>query len=770
MFAEIIYINGIVQGVGFRPFIYNLAIKFSLNGWILNSSNGVEIHIEGGLDNINEFKKEIIRSAPILALINSFTSSETPFLNCSGFTIKESTSLAYSNIFISPDIATCKECEEDILNISNKRYYYPFTNCTNCGPRFSIIKDMPYDRNTTTMTKFPICSTCKDEYDTKSNRRFHAQPNCCSSCGPQLQLIDKNGLDITTITTSNINSKDHRYNKLILDFFIKKILLGKIFALKSLSGFHLCCDAFNVSAIKKLRARKIRPTKPFAIMMKSVTEVKKYCYVSDNEEKLLESSSRPIVLLRHKMNSSLPNEISPNNNYIGIMLPSTPIHILLFSYSSLKGLVMTSGNLSSLPLEYDNNSAIKNLSKYVDYFLLHNRDIYIPMDDSICKIVNSKTSILRRGRGFSPTPHYFPGHNNILALGSNTKNTFSFSKNDYIFTSAHCGDLINYESISRYKDNIFHFLNIFKFEPNYIASDLHQDYESTKISSNFDLPVIKVQHHHAHIASCMVDNNYFEKVIGVSFDGTGLGDDNCIWGSEFLICNFQDYKRVGHLEYCDFIGGDKSLKDGYKIALSYISSVFNSYDDKNRLTDYLNSIYKVDWSNILILIGNKINTYKSSSMGRLFDGVSSLLNLCHRSTFEGEGAIILESLIKDYSYSSNSYGINITEENETYLFSVINLITQILDDILMDTPPEIISHKFHSTIVNYILTMCSCIRDKYNINTVALSGGVFQNNFILNNSIRELEAMNFNVLTHKNFPTNDGGISIGQLVIAKYKI
>lgn len=770
MRAEKIHINGIVQGVGFRPFIYNLATKNNLKGWVLNCSEGVLIHVEGEATSINIFKKEIIKLAPPLSKINSFSFEETKPMDFSDFTIKESITSQTPEIFISPDIGTCSDCEKDIFNKENPRYFYPFTNCTSCGPRFSIIQDTPYDRKNTTMKDFPMCENCYEEYTSVSNRRFHAQPNCCYNCGPHIFITNNLGEDLSKKISKNLNYNSPKYTKALLKFFSSEILKGKIFAIKSLSGFHLSCNALDEKAIATLRERKKRPKKPFALMMKSIETIKEYCIVSPEEESLLKSNKRPIVLLRKKTKGkTFPNNIAPNNNRIGIMLPSTPLHLLIFKDKNIQALVMTSGNLSSLPLEFKNESALKNLSSFADYFLLHNRDIEIPVDDSICSVVNNNLSVIRSARGFAPASFYLPNYSDVLALGGNMKNTFSISKGDYIFTSPHGGDLINYEAVNRYKLNINHFLKIFQFTPKYIACDLHPNYESTILSKNFNLPITKVQHHHAHIVSCMIDNNYKDKVIGVAFDGTGMGDDNSIWGSEFFICDYKDYKRVGHLEYTNFLGGDNSLLENYKTALSYISNIYSTFPEKELLDNYLDKIYDFNWKSIISIINSKFNTYNSSSMGRLFDGVSSLLNLCHKSTFEGEGAISLESLI-NLDSPSIYYGIILQKTNGMYLFSVNNLITNILKDILKDTPAHIISYKFHNTIVKFIYLMCTNLRKEYNINVVALSGGVFQNSYLLNKTIEILEEANFKVLIHKNIPTNDGGISIGQLVIAKNNI
>ena len=611
------------------------------------------------------------------------------------------------------------------------------------------------------MSNFTQCKYCFKEYTTMSNRRFHAQPNCCPSCGPKIFITDNSGNDITQeiLWEEKINSWE--YNKKLISFFGKKIKEGSIFAIKSLSGFHLCCTPYSENTVMELRKRKVRKSKPFALMMRDIQTIENFCYVNESEKQLLLSKERPIVLLKKKQNNSLPNIVAPNNNYLGVMLPSTPLQILIFQTTDIDSLIMTSGNLSGLPLEFENKQAIDNLRQFCDFFLMNDRDIFLPLDDSIIKCTTYDNMIIRRSRGYAPLPLLYKDSKEILAVGGDMKNTFAISKGNYIYQGPHNGELINYESLERFKSNIEHYKKLFEINPKLIVHDLHPNYESSKYASSLNIPTLGVQHHHAHIVSCMVDNKYSEKVIGVAFDGTGYGEDNSIWGSEFFICNLKEYKRVGHLDYVRFLGGDASLREGYKIALSYLYNI-----DLNKTKGVLDTNYKKTYDIIYKLLSDSKKSYPSSSMGRLFDGVASLLNLCHTSSFEGEAAIMLESILETETLDIG-YDFNIKDINGAYILSPLQIINSILIDIENKIPIEKISLRFHSTIVNYIIKMCEFLRLDFNINVVALSGGVFQNNFILNNTYNELKKKNFKVLTHKDIPTNDGGISIGQLVIAK---
>ena len=496
--SHLIKITGIVQGVGFRPYIYNLAKKFSLRGWVLNDSNGVEVHIEGTQKSISSFINELKTSPPELSRIESFSIKNDKNYNLTSFEIKESLQACETQIFISPDICTCENCTTDILDPHNKRYFYPFTNCTNCGPRFSIIKKVPYDRKVTTMSNFTQCKDCFKEYTTMSNRRFHAQPNCCPSCGPKIFITDNSGNDITQeiLLEEKINSWE--YNKKLINFFGKKIKEGSIFAIKSLSGFHLCCNPYSENTVLELRKRKVRKSKPFALMMRDIQTIENFCYVNESEKQLLLSKERPIVLLKKKQNNYLPNIVAPNNNYLGVMLPSTPLQILIFQTTDIDSLIMTSGNLSGLPLEFENKKAIDNLKQFCDFFLMNDRDIFLPLDDSIIKYTTYDNMIIRRSRGYAPLPLLYNDSKEILAVGGDMKNTFSISKGNYIYQGPHNGELINYESLERFKSNIEHYKKLFEIDPKLIVHDLHPDYESSKYAGSLNIPTLGVQHHHAH--------------------------------------------------------------------------------------------------------------------------------------------------------------------------------------------------------------------------------------------------------------------------------
>lgn len=765
-----IKISGIVQGVGFRPFITKLATSLKINGWILNNSFGVFIHAEASKETLNIFIEKIKNNPPPLAEIIEILVEDSDIKNYNDFVIKESKKTKSPYIFISPDVGICDDCKNEILDVNNRRYFYPFTNCTNCGPRFSIIKEVPYDRKLTTMADFQKCNNCNDEYKDINDRRFHAQPNCCNICGPYIYVVNGYSENITSEITDNATVNSINYNKSIINFFKNTILDNKIWAIKSLSGFHLCCNPYSYEAVNLLRQRKGRKKKPLAIMMRDIKTIKKYCYVNEKEEKLLLHKSRPIVLLKKRDSYSLPDNIAPNNSYLGVMLPSTPLHILMLQENYLDALIMTSGNLSSLPLEFTNKGAIENISFFVDYFLFNNRDIVLPLDDSIVKDNENNTITIRRSRGYAPVPIANKNSGNILALGCDMRNTFSISKNDFIYQGPYNGDLDNVETIERLKLNIDRYKKMFELNFNLIACDLNKNCESSKLSKEYNLPIKQVQHHHAHIASCMVTNNYYNKVIGVAFDGSGYGDDNNFWGSEFLICDLKGYKRVGHLDYTNFLGEDDTLRDCSKNALCYIYKIIKNeklYIDNNKISIHsiINKNYHDNYELLFKYLKHSSFTQYSSSMGRLFDAVSSLLGLCDYSSFENESNIMLESLLKTDTLG-DSYNLSTYKDNDQYILLPELIILNIINDLHNNISKEEIALKFHSTIVNYILNMCIKLSNTYLINTVALSGSIFENNFILKNTYNVLKNNNFNVLIPKGIPLNDGGISIGQIAIS----
>ena len=533
-----ISVRGIVQGVGFRPFVYGLAVKHNLKGWVYNTSEDVRIEVEGEAEAVEQFELELKTEAPPLAHIENVTIEHHPPLGYKNFEIRHSQSQEGKYQLISPDVATCQACLGELLNPEDRRYRYPFTNCTNCGPRFTIIEDMPYDRPKTTMRSFQMCPQCQAEYDNPLDRRFHAQPNACPNCGPQVELVDKQG---NLVTESNPVAAASRLLK-----------EGKIVAIKGLGGFLLACDATNDAAVKTLRQRKKRFSKPFAIMVTDIDEAKRHCYVSPEEENLLTSPQSPIVLIKWREGSSVSWEVAPNLRLLGIMLPYTPLHHILLRDTGLP-LVMTSGNLSEEPIAKDNDEALRRLSDIADYFLIHNRDIYSRYDDSVAIVERGTSQLIRRARSYAPYPIRLPFEaKQVLGCGAEEKNTFCLTKDNYAFLSQHIGDMENIETLEHFGNTISLYKRLFHVEPEIVAHDLHPDYLATQYAREVGesgMKLIPVQHHHAHIASCLADNGLGSPVIGVAFDGTGMGADGNIWGGEFLVADYRNFRRVGHLEY-----------------------------------------------------------------------------------------------------------------------------------------------------------------------------------------------------------------------------
>ncbi|MFA9399243.1 MAG: carbamoyltransferase HypF [Clostridiaceae bacterium] len=739
-----IKVEGIVQGVGFRPFVYNLALKNSLTGWVNNNSQGVFIDLEGKDKNLSNFIYKLKNSPPPLSKIDHITKKEMELKNYKNFEILKSEENKNKITLISPDIATCKDCLDDIDDPKNRRHNYSFTNCTNCGPRFSIIKSIPYDRDKTTMKKFSMCTNCNKEYTDPTNRRFHAQPNACSLCGPHLFVLD---------SKKNIISDE---DSISLDFTRKKLKDGYIFAIKGLGGFNLACTPYEFNVIEKLRTRKNRKDKPFAVMAKDIETAKKYCLISEKEESILTGIRKPIVILKRNIGYNLPENLAPNQNTLGVMLPYTPLHHLLFK-DGINLLIMTSANLNSIPLEYENESCYANLHKIADYFLMHNRDIHVPIDDSVVRVIDNKIRLIRRARGYVPLPINEPNLNSILALGGNMKNTFAISKQDYIFLSQHNGNLENIETTNHYLNNIDHFKNIFLFQPDYVALDKHPLYESTKYGETLNIKKIKIQHHHAHIVSCLAENNINNKVIGICFDGTGYGDDHKIWGGEFLICHRSQYTRVSHLGYICLQGGDKAVQEPYRVAISYI---LNAYSQAESI-EIIKRLYKEKGLIISNLIKSKINCIETSSMGRFFDAASSIIGIRNTISYEGQASIEMESIINNNIKSSYSYEID-----ENLIIITKETIKDLILDKLNNISKDIMATKFHNTIINITIDVAKRLRELYEINEIALSGGVFQNAYLLENLIHEFQALDFIVYTQSEIPSNDGGLSLGQLVAA----
>jgi len=753
-----INVRGVVQGVGFRPFVYQMATKYNLKGWVCNTSEAVKIDVEGEAEAIERFLLALQKQAPPRASIEDITTTHYSPANYESFEIRHSMAEEGKYQLISPDIATCQDCLKEILTPSDRRYRYPFTNCTNCGPRFTIIKDIPYDRPLTTMNRFKMCPECQKEYDDPLDRRFHAQPNACPGCGPTLELVDNQGTSTSSVDAITATSQ-----------LLKE---GKIIAIKGLGGFLLACDATNQVTVNRLRQRKMRPSKPLAIMVPSIEEVKKHCYVSDEEVKLLTSPHSPIVLLKWRASSSVSSSVAPNLKYLGVMLPYTPLHHILLRETGLP-LVMTSGNLSEEPIAKDNDEAIQRLKNIADYFLMHNRDIYVRYDDSVTMVEREVTQLVRRARGYAPYPVHLPFKSQqILACGAEEKNTFCLTREDHAFVSQHIGDMENLETMEHFENTISLYQRLFRIEPTIIAHDLHPEYLSTKYARELaaestDARLVPVQHHHAHIVSGMVDNAVETPVIGVALDGTGFGMDGNIWGGEFLVADYQRFTRMAHLEYLPLPGGATAIKKPYRIALGYLLSLLGEDALKQDLP-FLEQLDRTEAGIIKKQIEKKINSPLTSSCGRLFDAVSALIGVRGEIDYEAQAAIELEMLAYDEVNETDYYPFSIIEQDGISIVKLLDLFSALIDDLQSKTTKATMASKFHNTIAQMVIELCQAISAKTNIAQVVLSGGVFQNRLLLRKTVSLLEDKEFTVFTHQQVPCNDGGISLGQAVIANF--
>ena len=778
-----IQVEGIVQGVGFRPFVYSLAHEKSLGGRVLNNELGVLIDVEGEQESIDQFLLELRTRAPALSRIESLTCTDhLTRTYLTDFRIVESASDGRKFVPISPDVATCNDCLRELFDPNDRRYRYPFINCTNCGPRFTIIEDIPYDRAKTTMREFVMCDECHTEYENPLDRRFHAEPTACAKCGPQVFLMEANAY-IPSVPV-NLQLLSLRPIDDPISETVALIAGGQILAIKGIGGFHLACDALNQQAVEELRRRKYREDKPFALMARSLEIIRQYCAISEDEERLLLSAARPIVLLERKAEAQLPDAVAPRVNTLGFMLPYSPLHSLLFEYLN-RPLVMTSANISDEPICYEDEDACARLLNIADYYLLHNRQIHMRTDDSVARSAvqgsrqsralsaaisggrdaRSPSMILRRSRGYVPAPLKtgFKFSREILACGAELKNTFCLCRGEYAFVSHHIGDLENFETLQSFRDGIEHFKRLFYLEPEVIAYDLHPEYLSTRYA--LDLNQIEtrlgIQHHHAHIASCMADNQTEGDVIGVAMDGLGFGTDGRMWGGEFFVANFSEAERIAHLEYMPMPGGAKAIRQPWRMAAVYLQHA--SGDEFEKLDiPFVTEMDNHAWATLRRMIAGKTNCPETSSMGRLFDAISSLLRLRDATNYEGQAAIELEQ-IADYD-CSHKYQFEVSKDES--IIRAESVIRSAVEDILGGVPPAEISAKFHLGVADLIVSMALKIRDKEKLNRVALSGGVFQNVYLLSASLSGLENAGFEVLTHCRVPTNDGGISLGQAAIA----
>ncbi|HEX9916256.1 MAG TPA: carbamoyltransferase HypF [candidate division Zixibacteria bacterium] len=755
MYSIKLEIKGIVQGVGFRPFVYNLAQKHRIRGYVLNDTRGVEVKAEGKKKDIDKFILQIRTSPPPQSQIEEVKLERISFEGYKSFVIRESRKKNIKTVLVSPDLSTCDDCLKELFDPGDRRFGYPFLNCTNCGPRLTIIQDIPYDRNKTTMSVFKMCPDCNREYNNPENRRFHAQPNACPICGPRLLLMDKKKNVIHT--TNPISSA------------IQLLKKGYIVAMKGIGGYHLACDATNKNAVSTLRKRKYREDKPFAIMAGDIKIIQKFCHVNSLEKKLLQSVSRPILLLKKKKGDLIASDVAPLQKNWGVMLPYSPLHHLLLGKSNLI-LVMTSGNQSDEPISFQEDDVFEKLSGIADYFLIHNREIHRRCDDSVTRIWKDREMILRRARGYVPRPIKvdFKFKKHILAAGAQLKNTFCLAKDGFAFLSTHIGDLENFETLDFYTKEIERFKKLCSVKPEIVAYDLHPEYLSTKYAlSSSNLKKIPVQHHYAHIASCMAENNISQKVFGVAFDGTGFGEDGAVWGGEFLLADFNGYKRVAHLKYVPMPGGEMAIKQPWRMALSYLYTCWGE-DFLNLDLEFTRKVSRAKWETIKKMINQNINVFPTSSMGRLFDCVSVLVNWRDQTNYEGQPAIELEVLADDKT--KTKYDFEVIEKEGIFIIPPEPTIKGVVKDLIRKEEKSRISAKFHNTIAWMINEVCLGLRKKYELNSVCLSGGVFQNIVLLDKTYKLLTKNGFKVYTHHKVPTNDGGISLGQVAVANHRI
>ncbi|MDO4945595.1 MAG: carbamoyltransferase HypF, partial [Ruminococcus sp.] len=761
-----INICGIVQGVGFRPFTVLAAGRHNILGTVANKGSYVEIFAKGKQSDIDGFLDEFRENPPERAMILSMNCVLCEDFSAEDFRIIES-EREYGDIFVSPDIATCPKCRKELFDPADRRYLHPFINCTQCGPRLTILNSMPYDRERTSMGEFPMCEECEREYTSPETRRFDAQPVCCNDCGPEVFIL---GTDI----------KGGEAIKLAR----REIMSGKIVAVKGIGGFHLCCDAKNPEAVKRLRELKKRPAKPFAVMMKDLHTVRRECEITPAQEKLADGWQKPIILLKKRKNTNLCFEVSPDNPTVGVMLPYAPVQMLLFGYPDglemTDCLVMTSGNVSGAPICRDDEDARKEISDYCDLILSHNRKILLRADDTVTDWIFGKPYMIRRSRGYAPlsvTVSGFEGRN-ALAIGGELKNTFCLVKNGLLYPSPYVGDMSDIRTVNALRQSVERMCELLEVSPEYVVCDMHPRYNTAAVAEEFaekwNIPLKKVQHHYAHILSCLAENNYHGKAIGVSFDGTGYGTDGTIWGGEFLVCDYCGFKRVGSIEPFKQAGGDMSSKEGWRIAVQLLYSIFG--DKAEDYCVWLDLCGRQDFKVQQAMADRNINCVKSTSCGRLFDGVSAILGIRRFSTFEGEASMALQFAAEEYEQSypeiSESYmkcedPINISEDFFTLATNNIAGYTASVYKNPVNRTKEIqgrLAYEFHAVLADVITAGCEKIRSDSGLDVCALSGGVFQNRLLLRLAKERLENAGFKVLLHSLIPPNDGGICLGQAI------
>lgn len=747
-------VSGIVQGVGFRPYVFRLAQSRSLGGNVRNTSSGVSIEVQGEPDAVQSFVSSLPAEAPPLAHIEHLTVREINVGETSSFSIVPSET-GEAHTLISPDIAVCEDCIREMFDPGDRRYQYPFINCTNCGPRFTIVRGIPYDRPSTSMAPFPMCSKCQAEYDDPMNRRFHAQPNTCPLCGPHVELWDAAGKNVNGDPINNA---------------IQALRSGLVVAVKGLGGFHLAVDALNESAVSTLRERKRRVEKPFAIMVPDIQTRERFGYISQEAKKALESVQRPIVLVPRRNDCEISQAVAPGNQELGLFLPYTPLHHLLFRLGGFSALVMTSGNRSEEPIAIDNNEAVSRLNRLADLFLVHNRDILLRCDDSVVRPSSTGTRQLRRSRGFVPFPIFLKTPlPPIVAVGGELKNTICLTKDTHAFLSQHVGDLENVEGYGFFIEAIDHLKNILEITPKTIACDMHPDYFSTRWANRQkNIRIVEVQHHHAHIASCMAENYLEGSVIGIALDGTGYGLDKKIWGGEVLVASYSSLERFAHLEYVALPGGEAAIREPWRMAVSQLAHHYGR-EFLDIEIPFISQLNKQKALALCQMTERKVNSPYTSSCGRLFDAVAALVGIRQKVNYEAQAAIELQMAIGD-GHDTLSYPFRFVHKDDLWVLSTQPLFEALIGDIEDGVPVGHMSQRFHNGLIEVFSEAAVRARNERKLNRVCLSGGSFNNTYLAENLASKLTGLGFEVFEQREVPCGDGGLSLGQAMIAAHHI
>ncbi|MDT8904051.1 carbamoyltransferase HypF [Anaeroselena agilis] len=739
-----IEITGIVQGVGFRPFVHNLARRSAIAGWVANDGRGVVIEAEGEQPAVAAFLAALRTEAPPLAVIDAIRTGALTPAGDKEFAILASDPAAARLALISPDVATCADCRAEIADPADRRYRYPFTNCTNCGPRYTIIEDVPYDRVRTTMAAFKMCPACRSEYEDPADRRFHAQPNACPVCGPAYRLLDRDGRPLPGDPLAEAR---------------RLVAAGKVAAIKGIGGYHLACNALDAEAVAALRSRKVREDKPFAVMAGSLEAIRARCRVDAAEEELLAGTARPIVLLAKGPGYDLAAAVAPGNPYVGMMLPYAPVHWLLLAPGDVW--VMTSGNTSDEPIAFEDDDALARLAGIADFFLAHNRPIRCRADDSVARVFAGRPYILRRSRGFAPAPVRLnaPGPA-VLACGGELKNAFCLTRGDLAFMSAHVGDLENMATYNAYTDAIAHYQRLFDVVPEVVAHDLHPEYLATKYAMECGLPRVGVQHHHAHIAAVLAEHGESGPAIGVAFDGTGYGDDGRLWGGEFLLADLKGYTRLAQLAYMPLPGGARAIREPWRLAARMLYELYGA-DFVNKDIPFTRTL-PAGWELMLDAAAKGLNAPLSSGAGRLFDTAAALLGIRGTINYEGQAAVELELAAAGRRGRVLPYDVT---AGEPAVVDFRPAFAALADALGRGTPPALLAADFHATLADAVASVVRRLAAASGVRKVALSGGVFQNVTLLGQVVGLLEK-DFTVLLHRRVPANDGGLALGQAAVA----